>query len=82
MTVHEASIHIKRTNPAAELPCRGVYSCAETTEKPYFKRFLGTEKTHRNSIRITVDLWWSPRDGTRTPKVIVLRDYVVLRIAV
>ncbi len=26
--------------------------------------------------------WWSPRDGTRTPKVIVLRDYVVLRIAV
>lgn len=27
-------------------------------------------------------LWWSPRDGTRTPKIIVLRDYVVLRIAV
>ena len=26
--------------------------------------------------------WWSPRDGTRTPKIIVLRDYVVLRIAV
>jgi|GEM_PF-5332379 len=25
---------------------------------------------------------WSPRDGTRTPKIIVLRDYVVLRIAV
>ena len=24
----------------------------------------------------------SPRDGTRTPKIIVLRDYVVLRIAV
>ena len=27
-------------------------------------------------------VWWSPRDGTRTPKIIVLRDYVVLRIAV
>ena len=27
-------------------------------------------------------LKWSPRDGTRTPKIIVLRDYVVLRIAV
>lgn len=25
---------------------------------------------------------WSPRDGIRTPKIIVLRDYVVLRIAV
>ena len=29
-----------------------------------------------------VYFWWSPRDGTRTPKIIVLRDYVVLRIAV
>ena len=28
------------------------------------------------------DFWWSPRDGTRTPKIIVLRDYVILRIAV
>lgn len=33
-------------------------------------------------IKITVLIWWSPRDGTRTPKIIVLRDYVVLRIAV
>ena len=57
MTVHEASIHIKRTNPAAELPCRGVYSCAETIEKPNFKRFSDIEKFHRNSIRITVDFW-------------------------
>jgi hypothetical protein len=32
-------------------------------------------------VRIAL-LWWSPRDGTRTPKIIVLRDYVVLRIAV
>ena len=82
MTVYEVSIHIKRTKPRRRIACRGVHLCAETTEKPNFKRFLGIEKTHRNSIRITVDLWWSPRDGTRTPKVIVLRDYVVLRIAV
>ena len=26
---------------------------------PYFKRFLGIEKVHRNSIKITVDFWWS-----------------------
>ena len=63
MTVHEASIHIKRTNPAAELSCRGVYSCAETTEKPNFKRFSGIEKVHRNSIKITVDLWRSGWDS-------------------
>ena len=24
-----------------------------------FKRFLGIEKVHRNSIKITVDFWWS-----------------------
>ena len=27
-----------------------------------FKRFLGKEKVHRNSIKITVDLWRSERD--------------------
>ena len=32
--------------------------------------------------RYKLENWWSPRDGTRTPKIIVLRDYVVLRIAV
>ena len=34
------------------------------------------------SLSRLADFWWSPRDGTRTPKIIVLRDYVVLRIAV
>ena len=82
MTAQEASIHIKRTKPRRRIACSGVRLCAETTEKPNFKRFSGIEKVHRNSIKITVDLWWSPRDGTRTPKIIVLRDYVVLRIAV
>jgi len=48
---------VKRTNPAAELLCGGVHLCAETAEMPDFKRFLGIEKVHRNSIKITVDLW-------------------------
>ena len=37
--------------------CSGGHLCAETVEKPYFKRFSGIEKAHRNSIKITVDLW-------------------------
>ena len=49
--------HAKNTNPAAELLCSGVRLCAETAEKPYFKRFSGIEKVHRNSIKITVDFW-------------------------
>ena len=32
-------------------------------EKPYVKRFWGTEKVHRNSIKITVDLWRSGWDS-------------------
>ena len=42
--------------------CGGVSLCAETAEKPYFKRFSGIEKIHRNSIKITVDLWRRWRD--------------------
>ncbi len=33
-----------------------------TAENPYFKRFLSIEKNHRNSIKITVDLWRRARD--------------------
>ncbi len=28
-----------------------------------FKQFSGIEKVHRNSIKITVDLWWRLRDS-------------------
>ena len=35
----------------------GVRLCTETAGKPYFKRFSGIEKVHRNSIEITADLW-------------------------
>ena len=34
-----------------------------TAENPYFKRFSGVEKVHRNSIKITVDLWQRMRDS-------------------
>ena len=51
MTVHEASIHIKRTEPRRRIACSGVHLCAETTEKPYFKRFSGIEKVHHNSMQ-------------------------------
>ena len=40
----------------------GVHLCAEKAEKPYFKRLSGIEKVHRNSIKITVDLWRRRRD--------------------
>ena len=43
--------------------CGGVSLCAETAEKPYFKRFSGIEKAHRNSIKITVDFWRRVRDS-------------------
>ena len=58
---------IKRTKPRHRIACSGVYTCAETTEKPNFKRFSGIEKVHRNSIRITVDFWWTRRDSNPWP---------------
>ena len=63
MTVHEASIHIKRTKPRRRIACSGVHLCAETAENPDSKRFSGIEKAHRNSIKITVDLWRRARDS-------------------
>ena len=41
---------------------RGSLMCG-IAEKPYFKRFSGIEKVHRNSIKITVDLWRRRRDS-------------------
>ena len=58
-TAQKATILLKRTKPRRGIACSGVHLCAETVEKPYFKRFSGVEKVHRNSIKITVDLWWS-----------------------
>ena len=44
--------------------CSGVHLCAEIGEKPYIKRFSGVEKVHRNSIKITVDLWYGTQIET------------------
>ena len=43
---------------------------------------LNNAHTKKKKCRKNDTFLWSPRDGTRTPKIIVLRDYVVLRIAV
>ena len=61
-TAQKATILLKHTKPRRRIACSGVRLCAETAEKPYFKRFSGIEKAHRNSIKITVDLWRSRRD--------------------
>ena len=58
-----ATIRAKRTKPRRRIACSGVRLWAWTAEKPYFKRFLGIEKVHRNSIKITVDLWRRGRDS-------------------
>ena len=44
-------------NPAAKFLRSGIDLCVEMPEKPCIKRFSGIEKRHRNSIKITVDLW-------------------------
>ena len=53
--------------------CGGVRLCAETAEKPDSKRFSGIEKAHRNSIKITVDLWrrrWDSNPRTLADQLI------------
>ena len=62
-TAQKATIPIKRTKPRRRIACSGVRLCAEIAQKPYFKRFSGIEKVHRNSIKITVDLWRRVRDS-------------------
>ena len=62
-TAHTAETTIKHTKPRRRIAYSGVRLCAWTAEKPYFKRFSGIEKVHRNSIKITVDLWRRARDS-------------------
>ena len=51
-------------------------------EKEREKESIESDVAALTSGRMEIEAGWSPRDGTRTPKIIVLRDYVVLRIAV
>ena len=55
----KAAILLKRTKPRRRIALRRGSFMSLNSRKPYFKRFLGVEKVHRNSIKITVDLWWS-----------------------
>ena len=52
-----ALIAIKCTKPRRRNALQRGSLYAGTAEKPYFMRFSGIEKVHRNSIKITVDLW-------------------------
>ena len=61
------AISIKRTKPLCRIAPQRGHLCAKTAEKPYFKRFSGIEKVHRNSIKITVDFWWVFRDSNPGP---------------
>ena len=61
--VQKAAILAKSTKPRRGIACSGVRLWAWAAEKPYFKRFSGIEKCHRNSIKITVALWRRVRDS-------------------
>ena len=47
---------IKRKSRCGISPQRDRFIC-QNGQKSYFKQFPGTEKAHRNSIEIMVDLW-------------------------
>ena len=55
--------------------CGGIHLYAKTSRKSYLKRFSGVEKFHRNSIRITVELWRRARDSNPRTGVNPLHDF-------
>ena len=60
--VQKAAIRAKRTNPRRRIALRRGSFMLKNGKSLDFKRFSGIEKVHRNSIKITVDLWRSRRD--------------------
>ena len=50
--------HVKHKTPLQKRSAAG-FVYAQNGKSLDFKRFSGIEKVHRNSIKITVDLWWS-----------------------
>ena len=58
-----ALIAIKCTKPRRRNALQRGSLYDGTAENSYFKRFSGIEKVHRNSIKITVDLWRRVRDS-------------------
>ena len=49
----------KRRKPRRRIALRRGSFMLKNGKSLDFKRFSGIEKVHRNSIKITVDLWWS-----------------------
>ena len=58
---------LKRRKTAVEMLRSGCCLCAWNGKSLDFMRFLGIEKVHRNSIKITVDLWRKRRDLGHLP---------------
>ena len=61
-TAQKATILLKRTKPRRRIALRRGSFMLKNGKSLDFKRFSGIEKVHRNSIKITVDLWRSRRD--------------------
>ena len=62
-TAQKAAILLKRTKPRRIIALRRGSFMLKNGKSLDFKRFSGIEKAHRNSIKITVDLWWRRRDS-------------------
>ena len=62
-TAQKAAILLKRTKPRRRIALRRGSFMLKNGKSLDFKRFSGIEKAHRNSIKITVDLWRRWRDS-------------------
>ena len=78
-TAQEATILLKRTKPRRRIGLQRGSLYDGTAKKPDFKRFSGTEKGHRNSIKITVALWRRVRDLNPGDIIHALRDFESFR---
>ena len=61
-TAQKATILLKHTKPHRRIALRRGSFMLKNGKSRDSKRFSGIEKVHRNSIKITVDLWRSRRD--------------------
>ena len=62
-TAQKATILAKSTKPRHRITLQQGSFMLKNGKSLDFKRFSGVEKVHRNSIKITVDLWRRVRDS-------------------
>lgn len=77
----DARYDTKTNTTHASKPRKHGWYCLPLIRERHGQNEHRTNKIDGYLVRLA-PLWWTPRDGTRTPKIIVLRDYVILRIAV